>query len=133
MDIQYNITDNINKQIPKHADVKIIKIDLNIRKVQDIIIPVLKDSCNVNIIGFNNNENFYWCKIEKNKKCLLYTKIILGWNDYDSTLIIIINEIESYNKNQINPLFNVNYKKQFFDSVIGGLYLYQKSSLHVVI
>lgn len=116
---------NLYQQIPRHADFRILKIDLNIRKLEDIIRAILREYCDVSVIGFNSTQNFYWCKIEKNKKCMLYTEIRLFSNDYDSTLVIIINDDDA---NLKYKGLNCALKKKFIDNLYEGFFLYQTSS-----
>lgn len=117
---------DIYQKIPRHADFHVIKTDLNIRKLEDVIRTILREYCDVTVMGFNSTENLYWCKIEQNKKCLLYTEIRLHANDYESSCIIIINESEANLKFK-----GINCKKQktdFINNMVEGVYLYQNSS-----
>jgi hypothetical protein len=120
-----DLPNNIYQQIPRHADLHVLKIKLNIRKIEDIIISILREYCNVNIMGFNSIQNFYWCKIEKNKKCMLYTEIRLYANDYDSSCIIVINDDDT---NLKYKGLKTTFKKTFIDNLTEGVYLYQNSS-----
>ena len=54
--------------IPRHSDVNIVKTEINIRKFEDIIRNILREYCDVNVLGFNSTDNYYWCKIEINNK-----------------------------------------------------------------
>lgn len=117
---------NIYQNIPRHADVHVVKTDLNIRKLEDVIRTILREYCDVNVMGYNSTENFYWCKIEEKKSCLLYTEIRLYAYDYETSLIIIINESEANLKFK-----GMNCKKQkatFINNITEGVYLYQNSS-----
>ncbi len=119
---------NIYSQIPKHGDVHVIRTDLNIKKLEDIIRPILREFCDVNVMGFNNTENFYWCKIEEQSKCILYSEIRLIANDSDSSVMIIINESDLHLKLRgIKKNFKIT-KINFLESVKEGLYLYQNSA-----
>lgn len=114
---------NINYILPKHADTTIIKSNLTIKKLDENLMAILVNYCKVSVLGFNNTNKYYWCKIEENKKCILYSEIRLCQNNNDSSLIIII-----YNNN-----FNYNYdnkknKQIFIDAIKEGIYLYQNST-----
>ena len=117
---------DIYQHIPRHADFHVVKTELNIRKLEDVIRTILREYCDVNVMGYNSTENYYWCKIEYKKSCLLYTEIKLYANDYESSSIIIINESEA------NLRFKgINCKKQkanFINNITEAIYLYQNSS-----
>ncbi len=118
---------NIHHLIPRHADVNVLKAEINIKKLEDIIRNILREYCDVNVLGFNSTENYYWCKIEVNNKCLLYTEIRLFSNDYDSSSIIIISESDITLK--IKGIQNCKkHKKMFVNNIKEGIYLYQNSS-----
>ena len=128
MSSYHEIPYNIYRELPKHGDTHIIKTKLNIGKLNDIIRPVLREFCEVNVIGFNNMENFYWCKLEQNRKCVLYSEIRLIANDYDSSVVIIINESDYHLKLRgINQNFKIT-KINFLESINEGLHLYQNSA-----
>jgi hypothetical protein len=119
---------NIYSQIPKHGEVHVIKAELNIKKLEDIILTILRDFCDVNVMGFNNTENYYWCKIENNFKCLLYSEIKLIANDSESSAIIITNESDYQLKLRgIKKNFKIT-KINFLESLKEGLNLYQNST-----
>lgn len=114
------------QQIPKHADVHVIRTEINIKKLEDIIRVILREYCDVNVLGFNNSDKFYWCKIEENKRCILYTEIKLVTNDDGSSLIIIINESD-LNLKYVG-IDKKKHKKIFIDNITEGLYFYQNSA-----
>ena len=116
----------IYQKIPRHADVHVLKTELNIRKLEDILRTILHEYCDVNVMGYNSTEKFYWCKIEDKKKCLLYTEIRLYSNDYESSCVIIINESDANLKFK-----GMNCRKRkidFINNITEGVYLYQNSA-----
>ncbi len=119
---------NIYSQIPKHGDVHVIRTDLNIKKLEDIIRTILREFCDVNVMGFNNTENFYWCKIEEKAKCILYSEIRLIANDADSSVVIIINESDYHLKLRgLHSKYKIT-KINFLEAMNEGLCLYQNSA-----
>ena len=120
-----DLPNNFYQQIPRHAVFHVLKIELNIKKLEDIIRTMIREHCDVSVMGFNSTENFYWCKIEQNKKCMLYTEIKLFANDYDSSLVVIINDNDTNLKYKGQ---NSTIKNKFINNLSEGFYLYQTSS-----
>jgi hypothetical protein len=118
----------IYNKIPRGGDIHIIKSSLDIGKLHEVIIVILREYCEVSVIGFNNTENFYWCKMDSNKKCVLYSEIRLIANDVDSSIIIIINESDFHLKLRGIMQNNKTTKTNFLTSVKEGLWLYQNST-----
>ena len=116
---------NLYQQIPRHAVFHVLKIELNIQKLENVIRTMLREHCDVSVMGFNSTENFYWCKIEQNKKCMLYTEIKLFDNDHDSCLVVIINDNDTNLKYKGQ---NSTLKNKFINNLSEGFYLYQTSS-----
>lgn len=109
-------------KLAKHADTNIIQSNLSIKKMDEILSLILVNYCKASVLGFNNTFGYYWCKIEENKKCVLYSEIRLVQNLNNSSLIIIIND---------NNSTHYQYAKKnkiFIDSIKEGLYSYEKSN-----
>ena len=116
-------SNDINYILPKHADVTIIPSNLSIKRIDEILRSILVDYCQVSVIGFNNTFKYYWCKIEDNKKCILYAEIRLVQNDNYSSLVIVIMNNNFYYKG-----INKKNKQTFIDAIKEGIHLYQTST-----
>ncbi len=109
----------------KHAlknDIHIIESSLSIKKLNDVLKHILRDFCNIDIIGFNNYNNTFWSKIIKNKKCILYTEIKIVINENNNSLIIINHNYDYFEKIGVRNKIEFNY------SIKEGLYLYENSA-----
>jgi hypothetical protein len=121
-------TNNIYQQIQKHYDIHIFNSTIEVKNLENIIKDILREFCKVSVIGYNRIENCYWCKIEENKKCILYSQIKIVSNDSYSSIIIIIDESDLHFN--FHGAYNnyKNIKNDFLETIEEGLYLYQNSA-----
>ncbi len=128
MSSNIGIPHNIYQQLPKYGDIHVFKSHMEVRKIEDIIRDVLREFCEVSVMGFNRIENYYWCKNVEDKKCILYSEIRIVANDSDSSIIIVINESDLHLKLRGAPKNYKTTKINFLEAIKEGLYLYQNSA-----
>lgn len=68
-----------------------IDIELNIdkEKLNNILKKILTQFCEINVIGYKEYIDTYWCKIHKNNNTILYLELILFKIDLNKTIVNI--------------------------------------------
>jgi hypothetical protein len=66
---------------PKHLErcmvncIHISNIDIQKEVMNRIIINILSDFCSASVIGYNRNDNRFWCKMYNKNICVLHIEI----------------------------------------------------------
>ncbi len=72
--------------LPKHADIYHLSLNISKNKIESILRNVLIKFCQVNVLGYNNSEDYYWFKINQTEfgsKIIPYVELKLI-NNYDN-------------------------------------------------
>ncbi len=62
---------------------------VNKREIEKIIQRILIDFCNISILGYDKNEDTYWCKKYNGSSCILYIKFRIHLISFDLSEISI--------------------------------------------
>ncbi len=115
---EITIKDN-NFILPKHADVYHIYLNVSKSNLETIIRNLFISSSNIDVFGYNNGEDFYWCRIKNSPKLKPYIEIKLI-NDYNGgTWLFFVSKTDNcFNRqrlttNKIIKEFIDNFKQNF--------------------
>ena len=92
-----------------------IQTDLNKFEIERILLTLLTSNCGMNVIGYNQYEDAYWCKNIKNNSVLSFYKIKLncyGFNENTIKIVPIISTKQGITK------FESALKVALFDAKI---------------
>jgi hypothetical protein len=85
-------TSNFELRSPDRFRGNEIKLNCFVKKseLDKIIQHILIDFCNITVLGYDKNEDTYWCKNYDETSCILYIKIQINFNSFDSSEISIL-------------------------------------------
>ena len=108
-----NSISNVDLRSPERIRENEINLTYKLSKTDfDAIIQrILIDFCNMTVLGYDKNEDTYWCKKYDKSSCLLHIKIQIHFNSLDRSEISILPIIG--NKDEINTFIY-----DFNDSII---------------
>ncbi len=88
---------NLYKQPIKCFCIEDIMIYSSLKKIEieRILLSLLTNNCGMNVIGYNQYDDEYWCKIMKNNNVLSHFKIKLIDYNFNITTIKIVPLISS--------------------------------------
>lgn len=88
--IESKVLSKCSKTISSHE--KYLKIQISKFELERIINQLLIDFCEMTVIGYNKNEDNYWCKKYNNNICVMFLKLLIRQlgNNYSEIIIFPI-------------------------------------------
>ena len=83
-------TFNYHFNLPKHADIYHISLDISKNNLEFILKDILINTYQIDVFGYNNTEDYYWCKIKNRFKIISYVEIKIIYNYDNNTNIFFI-------------------------------------------
>ena len=76
----------------KYFCIENIDIHTNLKKseIERILLTLLSSKCGMNVIGYNNHDDTYWCKNVKNNIVLSYYEIQINCYRFNKNTIKIV-------------------------------------------
>ena len=83
---------NTHKVPIKYFCIEYIDIHTNLKKseIERILLTLLSSKCGMNVIGYNNHDDTYWCKNVKNNIVLSYYEIQINCYRFNKNTIKIV-------------------------------------------
>ena len=83
---------NTHKVPIKYFCIENIDIHTNLKKseIERILLTLLSSKCGMNVIGYNNHDDTYWCKNVKNNIVLSYYEIQINCYRFNKNTIKIV-------------------------------------------
>jgi hypothetical protein len=98
---KYNSTPKVQERINEAN----LTYSLHKSEIDKIIQHILIDLCDIDVLGYDKNDDKYWCKKYNNSACIMHLELTVLLNKYDysdikiSTLIGENNDVSSFISN----------------------------------
>lgn len=126
--ITYNNYSNYsNYTFHKHADLYHITLNISKNKIESILRHVLINFCQVNVMGYNNSEDYYWLKIKNESKIIPYIELelkLINSDENNTNIIFIAKTNNLFTKQRV--IMNKIVKK-FIEKFASSLHNYESN------